>query len=290
MSLIGEGAISKVYKLNSSIVVKRARIGVDEEADHATEQKVLQMLKKCCDQSYLIRCFYIRKNDTFLEYAVNGSVAALLDQNRHYDAQGNLSVSRYIDFSLVCHWMKQLSLAAKSLEEIGLAHGDICPRNLLLDSKWNLKLSDFDRTVRVGDDCLPIGAPFGRLLSDEDGGDTGTYGEAGVRTETFAIGSTYYTLLRGHEPYETEFCGDQHFVILQEKFQRKEFPLLDTSAADLVIRKCWYGEYRSVGELSLEFPAYGPEGSCEEHEEWLNLREMECKRFIEEGIVETLPR
>lgn len=45
---------------------------------------------------------------------------------------------------------------------------------------------------------------YERLLDTEEEGAAGTYGMAGARTEIFAIGSVYYTLLRGHEPYETE--------------------------------------------------------------------------------------
>jgi hypothetical protein len=45
---------------------------------------------------------------------------------------------------------------------------------------------------------------YKRLLDAEDDGGAGTYGTADAQTETFAIGSVYYTLLRGHKPYETE--------------------------------------------------------------------------------------
>lgn len=83
--------------------------------------------------------------------------------------------------------------------------------------------------MNVGEDIIVLTEPFGRLLDKEDGRDVGSYGRASARTETFAIGSVYYTLLRGHELYETEAWGENHYVILSEKFQKKDFPPLTNS-------------------------------------------------------------
>jgi hypothetical protein len=44
----------------------------------------------------------------------------------------------------------------------------------------------------------------GKNDRQEDGGGADTYSTAGARTETSAIGSVNYILLRGHEPYKTE--------------------------------------------------------------------------------------
>ncbi|KIW86167.1 hypothetical protein Z517_01562 [Fonsecaea pedrosoi CBS 271.37] len=109
---------------------------------------------------------------------------------------------------------------------------------MLLDSNRNLKLADMDRAVRIGEEIAVLTEPFGWLLSKDDDGDPGTYGLAGARTETFAVGSIYYTLLRGHEPYETESWGRDHFVTLAEKFQFRQFPPLTNSASDAIVRKC----------------------------------------------------
>ena len=99
--------------------------------------------------------------------------------------------------------MKQLYFAAAGLERVRLAHGDICPGNMLLNAKYDLVLNDLDRAMEIGDEVAVFTEPYGRLLKKDAGAEAGTYGKAGAWVETFAIGSVYYTLLRGHEPYET---------------------------------------------------------------------------------------
>jgi serine/threonine protein kinase len=74
--------------------------------------------------------------------------------------------------------MRQLCLAATALERIGLVHGDIRPGNLLLDADWNLKLSDFDRGMKIGEEIMVLTEPYGRLLDTEEGRAAGTYGIA----------------------------------------------------------------------------------------------------------------
>lgn len=293
MSLIGRGATGTVYQLNAFVAVKRARLGKDEEADHANEQRNFKFLENYSPIPYLIRCYYRTPKDTFLELVPNGSIAMLLNQCQKRERYGPqvLQITQALDMHDLHRWMKQLCLAATGLERIGLYHGDIRPGNMLLDANRDLKLSDLDRGMKIGEDVAVLTEPFGRLLDNDDGAGAGTYGKAGARTETFAIGSVYYTLLRGHEPYETEAWGRNHFVILGEKLQRKEFPLLTDSAGDTIIRKCWNGEYELVSELLAEVAGNNRQDEpASEDQEWLDIRQKECKTFIQSGWVDMLDR
>lgn len=283
-----------MYQLSAFIAVKRARTGEDEQADHANEQRMFQLLENYSPIPYLIRCYYQRPKDTFLEFAPNRCVATLLNQ---YQKRGDdtrvREISQILDSQIIHRWMRQLCLAAAGLERIGLVHGDIRSGNMLLDANWNLILSDLDRGMKVGDNIAVLTEPFGRLLGKQDGG--GTYGKAGARTETFAIGSVYYTLLRGHEPYETEDWGRDRFVTLCEKFQNKEFPPLTGAAEDAIIHKCWSEGYQQVKELLVEFTGDAEQDeseyeSADKDLKWLETRQVECKEFIQSGLVDTLDR
>ena len=293
MSLIGRGATGTVYKLNGFIAVKRAREGVEEEADHANEQRIYTFLENHPPIPYLIRCYYLIPKDTFLELAPLGSIAMLLNryQKRHPHGAQVLEISQLLDSQEINRWMRQLCLTAAGLERIGLCHGDIRPGNMLLDANRNLKLSDLDRGMKIGEDIEVLTEPFGRLLAEGDGAGAGSYGKAGARTEIFSIGSVYYTLLRGHEPYEAESWGENHFVILSEKFQKREFPVLTNSVEDKIVRKCWNGEYESVSELLMEVVGNNRQSNiAREDREWLETQRLKCKKFVQSGLINTLNR
>ncbi|KAL2759757.1 hypothetical protein ACRALDRAFT_1060247, partial [Sodiomyces alcalophilus JCM 7366] len=106
--------------------------------------------------------------------------------------------------------MKQLGAAAAWLEELGLAHCDIRPGNMLLCPAGHVKLADFDRTLKIGEDMLSGTEPFARILDEEGGLDRGTYGKAGCRTEQFAVGSVFYSLTCGYDPFEDQWWGRHH--------------------------------------------------------------------------------
>ena len=215
----------------------------------------------------------------------------MLNQYQKRDGTRVLNVVHALNPQQVHRWIRQLSFAAARLEERGLTHGDIRPANMLLNSDWNLKLSDMDRAIKVGEEIAVITEPFGRLLGKEDGEGADSYGNAGARTERFTVGSVYYALTRGHEPYETKYWGKEHYVILSDKVQKKEFPSLTDSATDVIISKCWNGKYHLVKDLLTKF-ADGAEVDkpADEGQEWLRLRQVECKEFSNSGSVDTLER
>lgn len=144
MSLIGRGATGSVYQLNAFIAVKRALKGEDEQTNH-----VFQVLERHSPIPYLVRCYYQRPNDKFLEFAPNGCIATLLNQYQERGGTQVLKVLQFLSLQNIHRWMRQLCLAVGGLKKIGLAHGDIRPGNMLLDADWNLKLSDFDRAMNI---------------------------------------------------------------------------------------------------------------------------------------------
>ena len=101
-----------------------------------------------------------------------------------------------------------------------------------------MKLGDFDRSVKIGKHLDAGTDPFARLLDDESGQDRGSYGKAGPRTEQFALGSVIYSLVRGYDPYENEWFGEEHGPIFLDKFQMMQFPSFSDSPLDAIIQKC----------------------------------------------------
>ena len=139
---------------------------------------------------------------------------------------------------------------------VNVVHADIRRPNLLMDANDNLRLCDPGSARPVGKPLAAATEPFGHVLgpdaADAAQGQSGTCGTAGAaRTECFAMGSIFYTLLRGHQPHQNK-GWDMPTLIAQ--LREKNFPSLDdTSPDDNVIYKCGNGHYESVEEPGGEF-------------------------------------
>lgn len=289
--LLSLGSTGFTFKLNTYIVVKKVRPGRDRNL--ANERTIFDILENHPPSLYIIRSFFRTEKAIFLEYATNGDLASLLreEQQRDKSSQQVIGVAKRQPLDHCIRWMKQLSAAAAWLEVLGLSHCDIRPGNMLLCSVGHIKLADFDRTLKIGEYMLSGTEPFARLLGDEGGPDRGTYGKAGYRTEQFAIGSVFYSLTRGFDPFEDQWWGPDHGPIRMQKLQRMELPKLDHLECDNVILSCWHGRYKSITELSADIVALDGnawEVTFEEDSRWAKARINESKTIARSGILEQL--
>ncbi|KAF2785473.1 hypothetical protein K505DRAFT_330977 [Melanomma pulvis-pyrius CBS 109.77] len=175
------GGIGAIYKLNDFVVVKVPRDPL--EPDHATEQRVFDILERYPAHPNLVRSFLRIPGRTFLERLPSGDLASLLcaQQTRDTSTQQVLVVANVPSLETSFSWMRELTSAAAWLESIGLVHGDIRPPNILIDAEGHVKLCDFDRAVGIGERLDAGTEPFARLLGDEGGRDRGTYGKLKIR-------------------------------------------------------------------------------------------------------------
>jgi hypothetical protein len=110
----------------------------------------------------------------------------------------------------------------------------------------------------IGSEFEACIAPYGRLLGRESSQDQGTAGLLGHRTEQFALGSLYYLINYGLEVYGDQCFGDdpsgrEHGPVVLDLLQNMIFPELNREPMiDSIIKKCWYGEYRTIAELAAD--------------------------------------
>ncbi len=118
------------------------------------------------------------------------------------------------------------------MESIRYAHGDINPRNILFDNQNQLKLVDFDHTLRIGDN-LDVGyEPYVRACKSGQVG--GTYGVTGPVTEQFALESIFWYMSRGTELYY-ELKGPEQVNRLIDN----QFPVTNSqNPIDNIISNC----------------------------------------------------
>jgi len=283
--LLTLGGTGLIFQLNEFVVVKIPRD--PGEPDHATEQRVSDVLEvHHPPHPNLLQSLLRVPGATFLERLPGGDLASLLrdQQTKDPKTQQVLAVAKVPSTDLTFHWMKELASAAAWLEGIGLAHCDIRPPNILLDADNHAVLCDFDRTIAIGERLEAGMEPFARLLGSEGGGDVGTYGKAGARTEQFAFGSIFYSLTRGYDPYENHWFGADHDITIMDMLQKREFPPLTLSCADTIIRQCWDADFATIKEIESSLL----ETACRGHREtkaiaWYVTRQEECKEMVRKG-------
>ncbi|KAI2616343.1 putative Rho-associated protein kinase [Hypoxylon sp. NC1633] len=230
-SVFNIGGYSVVLWICPNVVAKVALDPGDQHLRH--EQEVLKSLDRC---PHIVQHFFHGTDVSFLELIGNGTL---------HDRMSMVDKPR-----LTLQWMLQLSSAASSLEAHGYAHGDINPQNILLDAQDQLKLIDFDHSLKVGDD-LDVGyEPYVRQRRENSGG---VYGVAGPVTEQFALGSVFWYMMRGSELY-AELEGHEKVLRLLDGV----FPLEDPKGPiDNIIAKCWNGYYRRIADIEEDIKAVG---------------------------------
>lgn len=223
--VFGIGGHSIVLWISPGIAAKVAIKQGDERLRH--EQEVFELLHQSeCPQ--LVQSFFCGIDVTFLELIPSGTL---------HDRLSFVNKPRP-----VLQWMLQLSSAAACLEAIGYAHGDINPQNILFGSDDQLKLIDFDHSLKVGDD-LDVGyEPYVRQHRESLGG---LFGVAGPITEQFALGSVFWYMTRGSELYSDLEGHDQVNRLLDG-----DLPGIDPlDPIDRIIGNCWDGYYPRIAGL-----------------------------------------
>ena len=301
MAALGEprlltfGNVGIVYQITDAIAVKRAFADGNEGIHN--EYRIYDMLESLPSCPNLVRSFYRIPSANFLQYLGGGTIDQRLRQHQTRDPANDRVVhvrDREPEW-LVRRWMAELADAIAWLESLGYVHGDIRPPNLMLDDQDHLKVVDFDNASKIGsefDGCQP---PYARLLGDEAAEDGwGTFGFYGPRTEQFAIGSVFYYMTRGCEPYDNEWFGKDHGRIVVDLLQEKKFPPRNETPTDTIIHKCWHGEYESVRSLKLEVMRLHRDirlsmAKAMPKEEF-EARRQECRELVRLGLLNGTPR
>jgi serine/threonine protein kinase len=242
-TIFGAGGRSVLLSLGDSIAAKVALKPGDEHL--RLEQKVLELVDHAPCSS-IMQPIFSAPDIIFMPLCKNGDLQYRMDE---------------VDKPRpVLAWMQQLSEAAACLESIGYAHGDIHPRNILVDDDDQLKLVDFDHALEIGGHVDVGYEPYVRLhTAAEMGYDSvvitdppqdlgGTYGNAGPATEQFALGSVFWLITRGSELY-----GDLEGPDQLDRLMRHQYPETDPNdPIDEIISSCWNSRFQSIAQLSKQ--------------------------------------
>ena len=293
--LIAWGASGVVYKLSDRVAVKRRVVDCDEGVDFDNEIRIYDLLESNPQCPHFVRIFYRDSAFNFMEFVgeLSSNLLNRMAEHQTHDRSKSwqaLHVAYLYPRELVVRWMKQLTDAVSTLESLGLVHGDIRAPNILVDSNDSIKLIDFDLTAPIGND-VGMQSPHSRLLRQEGELDRWIWGDYTPEAERFQLGSIFYLLTRGFEPYENEWFGRDHGPITIDLLQALKFPALDGGDIDTIIRKCWNGEYPSMKALKLDTLQLAQDEPfpipCVMNEREYKATWKECEQLVKDGILES---
>ena len=228
-SIFDIGGHSVILSITEDIAAKVSLRSGDTYLRH--EQTIFELLDRApCP--YIIQSFFRGPDVTFMQLYRNGTLhqrMTMVNKPRH-----------------VLPWFQQLSDAVACIESLGYAHGDLNPRNILLDDADQLQLVDFGHALKIGDDVEVGYEPYVRFHNRPETTNGGAYGIAGPITEQFALGSIFWYITRGAELYD-DLEGPEQV----NRLINKTFPVTDPQdPIDSIISDCWLGKFQSIADLS----------------------------------------
>lgn len=124
-------------------------------------------------------------------------------------------------------WAKQAAEGIKFLHSFNIIHCDVSPRNFLLDSNLDLKISDFGGASISGSEPAAVAETRFRCPSDLSA-------PASFEDDIFSLGSLIYLIMTGNYPYE-----DTPSDRVEKLYTAQTFPdVSDLTCGDIILR-CW---------------------------------------------------
>ncbi|KAF2761775.1 kinase-like protein [Pseudovirgaria hyperparasitica] len=218
------GATGLVERLGSGDVVKSPWTGRPTASDCRKEMAVeAQIYERLGAHPRLVRMKHWDpiSHALTLEYMPNGNLKAYVQKH----GQEISPLQRQ-------QWVKEVVEGVELLHSHNVIQGDVGPHNCLLDIDLSLRICDFGGSSLDGSQATVAPGVRYRLPN---------LGEVTVKEDLFALGSTIYFIVTGHEPYE-ELTDDQ----VGELYKDGVFPGLDDVAFAEIIILCWRQEAESA--------------------------------------------
>lgn len=171
-----------------------------------------------------------RDDGILLEHAVCGSIAQFLRDHTPTWQQ---------KFSWICQATEAVAVTHRS----NVIHCDINVNNILLDEQLNVKLCDFQGFLLRPDGSVDKdGLARENIKSSMPRADPN---HADRLTDIFALGSAFYYITQGHEPFpDLDSFRDEEQIVA--RFASHQFPQTRPQIMNRVIHKCWAGQYGSA--------------------------------------------
>jgi serine/threonine protein kinase len=146
-------------------------------------------------------------------------------------------------------WLRQAAEAVAAVHTRNVIHRHINVNNFLLDENLNLKPCDFQgHLLGPNENVERRGNAIENAKSHMPRAEPS---HADWKTDIFALGSAFYYIMEGHEPFPDLDSFDNEEEI-EKRFASGRFPDLQYSVMQRMTHRCWAGSYESVHALLEE--------------------------------------
>ncbi|OAA54279.1 Protein kinase-like domain protein [Niveomyces insectorum RCEF 264] len=244
-SEIGFGTTARIEKLPEGYVIKTPNTNpynLREEEGNLRNMRIEAEVYRRLGPN----CPYIPKMlewdpDTCclsLEFLENGPLGFYLKGRKppHYEEEEH---PPYIEPALRQRWALQTTRGLRALHAVGVVHGDLTPRNLLLDADFNVRIADFAGSsvdgapyaICAGERYLVPGWSFRKTPEPAD--------------DLFLLGGMLYLIMTSQEPHHD--VADEFDVA--KLYEAGTFPDVAGIDCSAVIQGCWNGSLKSANEV-----------------------------------------
>lgn len=228
---IGQGATSFVDRLPSGDIIKYPKPNpyCPEKENTCrqqmrTEAEAYQRISKTARIPRLIS-WDADACSLVVEYLANGNLQSYMDR-----FNGTVtSEQKHL-------WMIHAAEALAALHSAEIIHCDVTPRNFMLNEALELHIADF-AGASVSGSCPTIttSARFQRPGWDWKP----TYAD-----DIFALGSVFFYIQTGHEPYYDKTEEEVH-----DRFRVEDFPDVSMLRCGSIIHRCWAGSWDDAQQI-----------------------------------------
>lgn len=239
--LLSRGSAGQVFAINSNIVLKCPSLFDNPALPH--EKEMEESITKIENEKkmYTILARHPHPN---IVYGIVCAPEGLFMQRMDTTLQTRLEL-RPASSDTQERWIRQLASAIAWIESLGYVHGDLKPANILLDQMENIKVCDFDATVKIGEELLVASEPFTKMNEDYE------TPPAGPLSEQFSLGSCIYNIRFRHKPYHDL---DAHHRV--RRMIEGDFPSTSSDGRfGEIISGCWRGKYNSIHAVEADILA-----------------------------------
>ena len=141
-----------------------------------------------------------------------------------------LSINKYFNNDIAKTYFEQILDALEACHLMGVIHRDLKPQNILLDSKYQVKVSDFGLSTYDNDvankNTLYVGTRgymspeiASPMIQDWDENDNPIYKEIDSSCDVFSLGVILWQLLNGIEsiPFDEAIESDPKYIYISQK-------------------------------------------------------------------------